>query len=137
MGRDCGSVCHICVLLTPVAARSHLAGAKSGLQLGQGLACRGICDAIHAGLPEMPLKGANHRRRQIVVSSCDIDRIPVFAKRVLQVRNCASVLARRQARPRSEVGSWNPVANAGRVQKMPGKFLAGIILSKRRYIRVR
>src|SRR5262249_20305932 len=98
-------------------------------QTAQRLDRRAIGDAVDARRPEMPLKRFDHPAAWFVILAGDGNSVTVLAQVVLQKRDLASSVARCEPALRRQRRRFDPVADAGRMQRRPGKFLARIALA--------
>src|SRR5258708_9262465 len=101
---------------------------EEGLQGGQR---RMIGDAVDAGGAEMALEGDDHFHGGGVVFAVEWDGVAVSRQRLLQVADVVADGAELERLAAHDRRRLYPVADPGIGQRVPGKFLAGVLLARR------
>ena len=127
-----------CVQRLAPAPRCFAAGCDARALRRSVLQRRRIGDAIDALRPEMALECRHHLMRRGIEHAVGGDAVAVLTERFLQRRDRFAAIAEREHRTSSVIGAGlHPMADAGIVQRAPRKFFAGILLARRRDIRMR
>src|SRR3990172_9284292 len=116
----------------PLFFASHywppIAGSEQPVERG---ARRGVGAAVDACGAEMALEGFDHFLEPGAVGGGQLDSIAEALKRLLQLGNRLSLVARAKAGIRARRQRFDPETDAGAGQTLPIEFLAGIAFPAR------
>ena len=96
-----------------------------------------VGDAVDAGWTKVALESGDHFHGRPVVFSIDRDAVAKSGERPLQIANVVADGAQFEGFAAHDRRRLHPVTDAGIGQRMPRKFLAGVLLAGRRYVRMR
>ena len=121
----------------PRQVRSAAEIRQRGQEPVECIECRNIGDAVDPGLAKMALEGGNRPLRPLANNACHFNSVAIERQHRLNRFDWLALIALLEKSSAADRGRRNPVADAPRMERFPGKFFSRIHLANGSHIAVR